>query len=98
MCGFFIKELVICILPKEQSSGFIKGEFMYVSLFIFISTLVPPRNKILWKYYSLLYLLLGHLGTFLEDVVNFVLLRGQSVIQDLYSRAPHDGFIKGCFA
>lgn len=72
---------------------------MFLYSFLFQSTLVPPRNKILWKYYSLLYLLLvGHLGTFLEDVVNFVLLRGQSVIQDLCSRAPHDGFIKGCFA
>ena len=70
---------------------------MCLCLFLFQSTLVPPRNKILWKYYSLLYLLLGHLGTFLEDVVNFVLLRGQSVIQDLYSRSPNDGFIKGCF-
>ena len=70
---------------------------MFLYSFLFQSTLVPPRNKILWKYYSLLYLLLGHLGTFLEDVVNFVLLRGQSVIQDLCSMAPHDGFIKGCF-
>ena len=46
---FYIKELVTKILWKEQLSGFITGEVMYVSIFLSQSKFASSWNKRLLK-------------------------------------------------